>query len=181
MQLPSLGLDLVSLKPGFHYPSWRPELTARVDGWPVSITRQHGPCWRARVSTSRVEIKLYRYLKNSCQHSPWTRLVETRAGQHGPCWRVMETGHPSTRAVNSGRQLGEWKPGLTLISMKTSFLFVSSIYLHLSWLKHWPKRLKFDKRRKDESKNWYFDVDRLLFNVFYLVKCYKREATQLVC
>jgi len=24
------------------------------------------------------------------------------AHQHGPCWRVMETGHPSTRAVNSG-------------------------------------------------------------------------------
>ena len=43
------------LKPGFHYPSWRPELTARVDGWPVSITRQHRPCWRARVSTSRVD------------------------------------------------------------------------------------------------------------------------------
>ena len=35
-----------------------------------------------------------------------TRLVETRARQHGPCWRVMETGHRSTRAVNSGRQLG---------------------------------------------------------------------------
>ena len=49
------------IKPGFHYPSWRPELTARVDGRPVSITRQHGPCWR-----------------------------------------VMETGRPSTRAVNSG-------------------------------------------------------------------------------
>jgi len=46
------------VKPGFHYPSWRPELTAR--------------------------------------------LVETRARQHGSCWRVMETGHPSTRAVNSG-------------------------------------------------------------------------------
>ena len=29
--------------------------------------------------------------------------METRARQHGPCWRVMETGHPSTRAVNSGR------------------------------------------------------------------------------
>ena len=43
------------LKPGFHYPSWRPELTARVDGWPVSITRQYGPCWRARISTSRVD------------------------------------------------------------------------------------------------------------------------------
>ena len=39
------------VKPGFYYPSWRPELTARVDGWPVSITRQRGPCWRARVST----------------------------------------------------------------------------------------------------------------------------------
>jgi len=33
---------------------------------------------------------------------PSTRLVETQARQHGPCWRVMETGHPSTRAVNSG-------------------------------------------------------------------------------
>jgi len=46
-----------------------------------------------RVSTSRVD-------------GPSTRLVETRACQHGLCWRVMETGHPSTRAVNSGRQLG---------------------------------------------------------------------------
>jgi len=53
-----------SLKPGFHYPSWRPELTARVDGWPVSITRQHGQCWRARVSTSGVD-------------GPSTRVVET--------------------------------------------------------------------------------------------------------
>jgi len=34
-----------SLKPGFHYPSWRLELTARVDGWPVSITRD-GPLTR---------------------------------------------------------------------------------------------------------------------------------------
>ena len=38
-------LNYFFLKPGFHYPSWRPELTARVDGWPVSITRQHGP-WK---------------------------------------------------------------------------------------------------------------------------------------
>jgi len=66
------------LKPGIHYPSWRPESTARVDGWPVSITHQHGLS---------------------------TQLVETRARHHGPCWRVMETGHPSTRAVNSGHQL----------------------------------------------------------------------------
>jgi len=55
------------LKPGFHYPSWRPELTARVDGWPVSITRQHGPCWRARVSTSRVD-------------GPSTRPVNSNSG-----------------------------------------------------------------------------------------------------
>jgi len=33
------------LKPSFHYPSWRPELRARVDGWTVFITRQHVPCW----------------------------------------------------------------------------------------------------------------------------------------
>jgi len=70
----------VRLKPSFHYLSWRPKLAARIDGWPepVSITRQLGPS---------------------------TRVVETHALQHGPCWRVMETDHPSTRAVNSGRQL----------------------------------------------------------------------------
>jgi len=47
--------ELSQVKPGFHYPNWRPELTARVDGWPVSITRQHGACWWAHVSTSRVD------------------------------------------------------------------------------------------------------------------------------
>ena len=61
------------LEPGFHYPSWRPELTARVDGWPVSITRQHGLCWRARVD------------------GPSTRLVETHARQLGPSTQVVET------------------------------------------------------------------------------------------
>jgi len=35
-------------------------------------------------------------------HYPSTRLVETHSGQHGPCWRVMETGHPSTRVVETG-------------------------------------------------------------------------------
>ena len=84
---------LYMLKPGFHYPSWRPELTARVDRWPVSITRQHGPCWRACVFTSRVD---------------------------GPS-RVKDTGHPSTRVVNSGRQLGYWKPGL-IVHMKQMLL-----------------------------------------------------------
>jgi len=51
---------------------------------PVSTSRVDGPCWLVLS----------------------TRLVEMRARQHGPCWRVMETGHRSTRAVNSGRQLG---------------------------------------------------------------------------
>ena len=81
--------NTVMVKPGFHYPSWRPELMARVERWPVSITRQYGPCWQACVSTSRVD-------------GLSTRLVEMRARQHHPCWQVMETGHPSTRAVNSG-------------------------------------------------------------------------------
>jgi len=66
------------LKPGFHYPSWRPELTGNRFPLPVN--------------TGRVDY-------------PSTRLVETRARQHGPCWQVMETGHtrqlgPLTRAVN---------------------------------------------------------------------------------
>jgi len=49
--------------------------------------RQHGRSTRKLVETSG-------------------QLVETRACQHGLCWRVTETGHPSTQAVNSGRQLG---------------------------------------------------------------------------
>jgi len=63
------------LRPGFHYPSWRPELTVGVDGWPVSIV-------------------------------------------DGPSTRLVETAHPSTRAVNSGsgnRALGlakTWEQGV---------------------------------------------------------------------
>jgi len=53
-----------SLKPGFHYPELTP-LTARVDGWPVST---NGPCWRARVSTSRVDGPSRRQLVN-CSRS----------------------------------------------------------------------------------------------------------------
>jgi len=64
----------LSLKPGFHYLSWRPELSARVDGWPVSITRQHEPCWRVRVSTSRVDGPSTR------QIGPLTRAVSSGSG-----------------------------------------------------------------------------------------------------
>jgi len=58
------SFSTVWLKPGFHYPSWRPELTG--DRFPLPVNNQHAPCWRARVSTSRV-------------NGPSTRLVETRA------------------------------------------------------------------------------------------------------
>jgi len=58
-----INYPMLSLKPGFHYPSWQPKLTG--DRFP-------------------------------------TRLVKMRARQHDPCWRIMETGHLSTRAVNSG-------------------------------------------------------------------------------
>ena len=77
------------LKPGFHYPSWRPELTGDRFPLPVNNGRVDGRVFLLAELTGR-------------QHGPSTRLVETRSRQHGPCWRVMETGHPSTRAVNSG-------------------------------------------------------------------------------
>ena len=67
----------------------------------VSTTRVDGPSWRVTgfhyVSTGRVDRPV---------DGLSTRLVETHARQHGQCWRVMETGHPSARAVNSGRQHG---------------------------------------------------------------------------
>jgi len=47
------------------------------------------------VSTGRVDGRAFPL-------SELTRIVETRARQHGPCWRVMETGHPSTRVVETG-------------------------------------------------------------------------------
>ena len=35
------------VKPGFHYPSWRPELTGDRFPLPVNTGRVDGPCWRA--------------------------------------------------------------------------------------------------------------------------------------
>jgi len=70
----------MSLKPGFHYPSWRPELTARVDGWPVSITR-------TPVNSA------------SGNARPSTRPVLTGNGNRSPVNRQLG---PLTRAVNSG-------------------------------------------------------------------------------
>ena len=71
---------------GFHYPSWRPELTAQVDGWPVSITRQHGPCWRARISTSRVD-------------GPSTRVVNSGSGNRA---LVVQARNDDDEVIYSG-------------------------------------------------------------------------------
>ena len=72
----------------------RPNLGSVVRRW----------VWRRPSVPSRWSYRyiLY-YLFFSRVNGPSTRLVETRA-RHGPCRRVMETGHPSTRAVNSGSE-----------------------------------------------------------------------------
>ena len=61
-----------------------PELTTRVDGWPVSIPRQHGPCWRARVSTNRVDGPSTRLVETGLYTAvSWQKEVGTREQQQG--------------------------------------------------------------------------------------------------
>jgi len=48
---------------------------------------------------------LYRCLTSQIVTKARFPLPELTGRVDGPSWRVMETGHPSTRAVNSGRQL----------------------------------------------------------------------------
>ena len=67
---------LQRLKPGFHYQSWRPELTARVDGWPVFITRQHGPS--TRVVETGLYIQQFIGLRFCIQHSRVYFCTQTR-------------------------------------------------------------------------------------------------------
>jgi len=43
---------------------------------------------------------------NYCDQWPSASVILSVCLSVSPCWRVMETGHLSTRAVNSGRQLG---------------------------------------------------------------------------
>ena len=63
---------------GFHYPSWRPELTAWVDARPVFIIRQHGPS---------------------------TRVVETGLKTHRAMAYESVHGHKSRTRSISGKQL----------------------------------------------------------------------------
>ena len=58
------------VKPGFHYPRWRPELTGDRFSLPV-ITR------RARVSTSRVDVRPVWPVNSDRYLGPSARVVET--------------------------------------------------------------------------------------------------------
>ena len=96
-----------------------PELTARVDGWPllfplpVNTGPVDGRAFPLAELTGNVDGPSTRLVETSTrQHGPcWqvmesghrsTRLVETSTRQHGPCWQVMENGHRSTRVVETG-------------------------------------------------------------------------------
>ena len=101
-----------------------PELTAWVDGWPVSITRQHGPCWRARgfhYPCWRPELTGDRFPLPVNTGRVDGRVVSTTCVD-GLSWRVTGFHYPSTRAVLTGA----WFPlpvpvltGETLLSEET--------------------------------------------------------------
>jgi len=65
-----------------------PELMARVDGRPVSITRQHGPCWLARVSTSRVDgpSSLHKLILQTWKNGTAKLTEDNIPGQHHPSY-----------------------------------------------------------------------------------------------
>jgi len=73
-------LFLLSLKPGFHYPSWRPELTARVDGdrFPLPVN-------------------------TGCVDGCAFPLAVLMSGNARPSTRPVLTGNGYRSPVNSGR------------------------------------------------------------------------------
>ena len=77
------------VKPGFHYPSWRPELTGDRFQLPVNTGRVDGRAFPLAELTGHVD-------------DPSTRLVETRA----PVLTGNGNRSPVNSGVNSGRQLG---------------------------------------------------------------------------
>jgi len=97
------------------------------------------------------------------QHGPSTRLVETRARQHDPCWRAMETGHPSTRPINSASGNsrppvntahvdGQWKPVTHQLGPSTRVV-ETGLNRHRCW---WPTTT--------ETSAWY---DLILCTLMY--------------
>jgi len=70
----TLIIIIITIKVGFHYLSWRPEFTGRVDsparvhGRPVSTTRVDG-CQKMHPSSRAVNL--------ARELGPWTRVVET--------------------------------------------------------------------------------------------------------
>ena len=61
-----------SFKPGFHYPSWRPELTARVDGWPVSLPVNTGRVDGRAFPLTELTGRQLALLLDLGVQSPWT-------------------------------------------------------------------------------------------------------------
>ena len=116
------------LKPGFHYPSWRP-----VNSASGNRALEWKRVWSTvRVVTTgemRVDVRGHRQVRgqgHTAEHTSynytdehflgmrkvWKRMTRIKLAKWSRklilkarwciCWQVMETGHPSTRAVNSG-------------------------------------------------------------------------------
>jgi len=74
------------IKPGFHYPSWRTELTARVDGWPVSITRVDH---RATQPTCVHDLRLRRLIWQWCLNKNRTCVMYCVWNGCHTCWLTL--------------------------------------------------------------------------------------------
>ena len=78
----------------------------------------------------------------------------------------METGHPSTRAVNLGRQLGLWKPGFRFTTDNVLWYAMNSF----------SERLKAELFRRayktDLASMWQLTVNSLREHKFYFLLTY---------
>ena len=143
------------------YLSWLPELTARVDGWPVSITRQHGPCWlvmeAGRPSTQAVNSgsgnralvrKLLRVLKqctllvadgvlhvsiNLMSMCACRRAVLSVLLRRGLRWRRLSSWHISVRSTFSWSWL-TWARTLRLCVRYIYILYIYFPFYALYWI-----------------------------------------------
>jgi len=85
----SPSLAVVCLKPGFHYPSWRPELTGDRFPLPVNTGRQHGPSTRV-VETGLNNVSLpWRFVWAARTNIEWRltvwHVVIQASGSHTLC------------------------------------------------------------------------------------------------
>jgi len=87
-------LMLVSTLPAW-LRAWQ-EYSPESDCWMASMTKVPSSWTWNRPLSWFGNINVY------IKSNPINSWFSAPTRQHGPCWRVMETGHPSTRAVNSG-------------------------------------------------------------------------------